>query len=186
MTRRPPLEGTPLLLRAMRFAAEHHRDHRRKGTIAAPYINHPIAVAEQLARAGLHEDIELLAAALLHDLVEDAGVTRAELEREFGPRVAAIVLEVTDDTALRSTERKRIVVETIAGKSREARLVKLSDLVANVADVVQHPPHWSRERTETYLDWAEAVVDRLRGVNGELERAFDEGLARARRQAARG
>ncbi|MBI4083188.1 MAG: bifunctional (p)ppGpp synthetase/guanosine-3',5'-bis(diphosphate) 3'-pyrophosphohydrolase [Candidatus Lambdaproteobacteria bacterium] len=173
-------QGTELVLQALRFAAERHRDHRRKGDIAAPYINHPIAVAEQLAAAGLAGDAEMLAAAVLHDVIEDAEVSQAELERQFGGRVAAIVAEVTDDPDLMERQRKRLVEETIGGKSEAARLVKLSDLIANVTDIVAHPPHWSRERTLHYIAWAERVVRAMRGVHPALERLFAERAAQAR------
>jgi len=167
------------LLDAVRFAAEQHRDHRRKGVVAAPYINHPIIVAEQLAGAGV-EDAELLMAAVLHDVVEDTETTAEEVEELYGQRVARIVAEVTDDKSLKEEERKRRVVQSIAGKSREAQMLKLSDLAANVYDVVHHPPDWSRERKVRYFDWAEQVAREVRGVHPELERHLAEVLAEGR------
>ncbi len=168
------------LLQALRFAAEKHRDHRRKGATAAPYINHPITVAEQLAAFGLGSDMELLMAAILHDVVEDTDTTEAELVEVFGKRVARIVMEVTDDNTLRRTERKKLVVSKISGKSREARLLKLSDLIANIGDMIHHPPHWTDDRKREYLDWGEAVVNRLRGTHGGLEERFDALLREGR------
>ena len=165
--------GVSGLLQALRFAAEKHRDHRRKGATAAPYINHPITVAEQLAALGLGSDVELLMAAILHDVVEDTGTTEAELVEAFGERVTRIVMEVTDDGNLRREERKSLTVSNIAGKSREARLLKLSDLIANIGDMIHHPPHWDDERKREYLDWGEAVVNRLRGTHHGLEARFD-------------
>ncbi|HEX7927645.1 MAG TPA: HD domain-containing protein [bacterium] len=158
------------LLHAIRFAAEQHRDDRRKGAISAPYINHPITVAEQLAAVGLGDDTDLLISAVLHDVVEDTGATGEQLERMFGPEVAAVVLEVSDDKSLEKNERKRLVVETIGQKSRTARLVKLSDLIANVYDVIHHPPPWTRERKLTYLTWADSCAKAMRGTHPELER----------------
>ncbi len=165
--------GVSGLLHALRFAAEKHRDHRRKGATAAPYINHPIAVAEQLAAFGLGGDMELLMAAILHDVVEDTDTTEAELVEVFGERVTEIVMEVTDDGTLRRGERKKLVVSKIAGKSREARMLKLSDLIANIGDMIHHPPHWNDDRKREYLDWGEAVVNRLRGTHDGLEARFD-------------
>ncbi|MCZ6841923.1 MAG: HD domain-containing protein, partial [SAR324 cluster bacterium] len=75
---------TTELLRAISFAAEKHRDHRRKGAIAAPYINHPITVAQQLAEAGCEHDTDLLMAAVLHDVIEDTDSTEEELQALFG------------------------------------------------------------------------------------------------------
>ena len=170
------------LLRAVRFAAEKHRDHRRKGKIAAPYINHPIAVAEQLAEAGQEHKTALLMAAVLHDVVEDTETTYEEVRRLFGARVASIVREVTDDKSLNEVERKKLTVNNIANKSEEARLLKLSDLIANVYDVIHHPPNWSEERKIRYFDWSEQVAQAMRGVHAELEGRLSELLAEGRRQ----
>ena len=173
------------LLSAVHFAADQHRDHRRKGSIAAPYINHPIQVAQQLAEAGCQDDVELLMAAVLHDVIEDTETTPAQLAGRFGKAVTDIVLEVTDDKDLPEQERKLIAVSTAAAKSRQAQLLKLSDLTANTRDVVEHPPNWSRERKVRYFDWAENVVNQLRGLHPALEEQFDEVLRRGRKSVER-
>ncbi len=168
------------LLRAIHFAAEKHRDHRRKGEIAAPYINHPLAVANRLAEAGLEHDTELLMAAVLHDVVEDTETTPEELRALFGERVAAIVMEVSDDKSMKETERKEHAVRCIAGKSEAARLVKLTDLIANIYDVIHHPPDWGIDRKQRYLDWGERLVVEIKGTHPELEKEFAEILAEGR------
>ena len=163
-----------LLLKALSFAADKHRDQRRKDAEASPYINHPIALADVLVNEGGVTDVEVLAAALLHDTVEDTATTPEELERVFGARVARIVAEVTDDTALPKAERKRLQVEHAASISPEAKLVKLADKICNLRDVAVRPPaQWSLERRREYFEWAKNVVDRLRGVHPRLEAAFD-------------
>jgi guanosine-3',5'-bis(diphosphate) 3'-pyrophosphohydrolase len=163
-----------LLLKALSFAAHKHRDQRRKDAEASPYINHPIALADVLVNEGGVTDAEVLAAALLHDTVEDTATTPEELERTFGPRVAGIVAEVTDDKALPKAERKRLQVEHAASISPEAKLVKLADKICNLRDVALHPPaQWSLERRREYFEWAKSVVDRLRGIHPRLEAAFD-------------
>jgi guanosine-3',5'-bis(diphosphate) 3'-pyrophosphohydrolase len=174
------LPGVSALLHAVRCAAEKHRDQRRKGATASPYINHPIAVAEQLAAAGFGDDTELLMAAVLHDVLEDTDTSEAELAADFGPRVAGIVREVSDDKSLPRRERRALVVRHIAQCSRSARLVKLSDLIANVHDVIHQPPHWNDEQKQDYLDWGEAVVRELRGTHPGLEQRFAALLAEAR------
>lgn len=168
------------LLHALRFAAEKHRDHRRKGEIAAPYINHPIAVVQQLAEAGLEHNTELLMAAVLHDVVEDTETTFEEVRRLFGARVASIVNEVTDDKSLSEGERKKRTVKHIAGKSEEARLLKLSDLIANVYDVTHQPPDWSGDRKGRYFDWSEQVAGAMRGIHPGLEKRLGELLVEGR------
>jgi guanosine-3',5'-bis(diphosphate) 3'-pyrophosphohydrolase len=168
------------LLHAVRFAAEQHRGDRRKGSDAAPYINHPIIVAEQLAASGMADDVELLMAAVLHDVVEDTGVSGERLEQLFGPRVAAAVLEVSDDKSLEKGERKRLAVETIGSKSLAARLIKLSDLIANVHDVIHHPPPWSRARKLEYLAWAERCAQAMHGTHAQLEQRLLEIIGEGR------
>ena len=102
-----PEKELALLFRALAFAAHKHRDQRRKDAEASPYINHPIALAEVLAGEGRVADVEVLAAALLHDTIEDTATTGEELAREFGERIAGMVAEVTDDPVLEKPARKR-------------------------------------------------------------------------------
>jgi len=170
--------GLALLLKALAFAAHKHRDQRRKDPDASPYINHPIALADVLVNEGGVDDAEVLCAALLHDTVEDTATTHEELVDAFGPRVARIVAEVTDDTTLGKAERKRLQVEHAPRLSPEAKLVKLADKICNLRDVAQRPPaSWDLARRREYFDWAKRVVDGLRGATSEeirrLEAAFD-------------
>ena len=178
------LHDLPLLFRALRFAADHHRDDRRKGADASPYINHPIAVASELVEVGV-EDPEVLAAALLHDTVEDTIATPAEIEGEFGPRVRALVDAVTDDKSLGSRERKRLQEVHAPGLDPNAKLIKIADKICNVRDVGHSPAAgWSLERRREYLDWTERVVAGCRRVNPALEARYDEVLAVARARLA--
>src|SRR5207244_8078763 len=89
-----------LLLKALAFAADKHRKQRRKDAEASPYINHPIALADVLKNEGGVDDPIVLCAALLHDTVEDTDTTPEELRAAFGPEIADVVLEVTDDKRL--------------------------------------------------------------------------------------
>lgn len=176
------IRHTALMLEALRFAAEQHRDQRRKGAMGAPYINHPIAVAAQLAAEGLGDSTELMLAALLHDVVEDTGATAPQLVERFGPIVACLVLEVTDDKALPRAERKQRRVATIGACSHAARLIKLSDMISNIHDMIYDPPDWDRARKLDYLAWADACLTAVRGTHPGLERRLDlligEGRAR--------
>lgn len=170
----------PLLFRALRFAAEYHRDGRRKGVGASPYINHPIAVASELVAAGV-ADPEVLAAALLHDTVEDTVAEPADIEREFGTRVRRLVDALTDEGTLRSRERKRLQVVEAPHLEPDAKMIKIADKTANVYDVGEDPPaSWPLERRREYLDWTERVVAGCRGVNPALEARYDSVLAEAR------
>jgi len=168
-----------LLLRALAFAAHKHRDQRRKDRAASPYINHPIALANVLAREGRVADIDTLCAALLHDTVEDTRTTYEELKSMFGARIARTVLEVTDNKRLRRHTRKRLQVEHAPSLSRSAKLVKLADKICNLRDLGERPPvGWNKKRRQEYFDWARSVIDGVRGTNRRLEAAFDAAYAR--------
>ena len=163
-----------IVLGASAFAAHKHRDQRRKGAEASPYINHPIAVANVLANEAYVTDPVILAAALLHDTIEDTDTTADELTAEFGPGIAEIVLEVTDDKSLPKQERKRLQIEHAAALSEKAKLVKLADKICNLRDMHTCPPvGWPLQRTREYFDWAKRVVDQMRGTHARLEALFD-------------
>ena len=163
-----------LLICAAAFAAHKHRNQRRKDADASPYINHPVALADILANEAGVTDPYVLAAALLHDTVEDTEATPQELEDEFGPTIASIVAEVTDNKALPKAERKRLQIEHAAHISRDAKLVKLADKISNLRDVANNPPtDWSIERRREYFDWGRAVIDGMRGTHPRLEELFD-------------
>ena len=98
------------LIAAIAFAADKHRNQRRKDPERSPYINHPIALANLLVNEAGVEDQRVLLAAILHDTIEDTMTTEQELVRHFGKEVADIVIEVTDDKALPKAERKRLQV----------------------------------------------------------------------------
>jgi guanosine-3',5'-bis(diphosphate) 3'-pyrophosphohydrolase len=168
-----------LLLKALAFAATKHRDQRRKDAGASPYINHPIALADVLVNEGRVHDVRVLAAALLHDTLEDTETAPAEIEAAFGAAILEVVQEVSDDKNLDKAERKHRQVEHAARLSREAKLVKLADKICNLRDVAEAPPaNWSVERKLEYFEWAKQVIDGLRGVHPVLEAVFDRAYAK--------
>jgi guanosine-3',5'-bis(diphosphate) 3'-pyrophosphohydrolase len=167
------------LLHAAHFAATRHRDQRRKDVEASPYINHPLAAAELLARVGGVTDTDTLLAAILHDTVEDTTTSFDELEELFGRTVRDLVAEVTDDKTLEKAERKRQQVAHVATASVGAKLLKLADKSCNVADVLDHPgANWSVQRRREYIAWAVEVIAGCRGINAAMEQHFDALVAR--------
>jgi guanosine-3',5'-bis(diphosphate) 3'-pyrophosphohydrolase len=167
-------ESLELVLKAIAFAAHKHRDQRRKDAKASPYINHPIALARILVEEGDVDDPVVIAAALLHDTIEDTATSEQELSGAFGTDVADIVREVTDTKWLKKGSRKRLQISRAGRSSDGAKLVKLADKIANLRDIVRSPPaDWSLQRKQDYFDWAKRVVDELRGTNAKLERKFD-------------
>ena len=164
-----------LLLKALTFAADKHKDQRRKDHASSPYINHPISLANILCNEGHVADVEVICGAILHDTIEDTETTVEELEAEFGKVILDIVMEVTYDKTLPKEERKRMQIEHAATASNKAKLVKLADKISNLRDITDNPPvDWSLERKQVYFDWAKKVIDQVRGVHHQLERLFDE------------
>lgn len=167
-------------IHAASFAAKKHRDQKRKGNDASPYINHPLEVVDLLANVGKVEDYDVLTAAVLHDTIEDTETTEQEIREIFGDEVCKMVLELTDDKSLPKAERKQKQVEHAPHLSHGAKQVKICDKISNIRDVIENPPAgWSDERRLEYVKWGERVVEGLRGANPKLEKHFDELAAKA-------
>ena len=126
-TERPDLV---LLARAADYAARQHIAQRRKGERAEPYVNHLTEVAALLAEATDGSDVVLLMGGLLHDTLEDTDATYEDLEQRFGPEVASLVAEVTDDKSLPKEERKRLQIDEDSGQvaARQAAQDRRQDL----------------------------------------------------------
>ena len=165
-----------LVLAAAEYAAERHALGKpRKDAQATPYINHPLAVARLLADVGGVDDPEILAAALLHDVIEDTPTLADDLRARFGERVARIVLDVSDDKRLEKATRKALQVEHAPTLPVDSKLVKLADKICNLRDVADRPPaHWDLERRQAYFDWADRVFEGLRGHHPVLDRVYAE------------
>ena len=175
-------DSAGILLKAMRFSAVKHRDQRRKDIPESPYINHPIQVAETLWEVGDVREAATLAAAILHDTIEDTTASPEEIRANFGEEILALVLEVSDDKDLPKPERKRMQIEHAPHLSPAAKLIKLADKICNLGDVLHSPPpDWSHQRRREYLLWTEQVVAGLRGTNPALEKQYDETLEAGKR-----
>ena len=165
---------TDIFIKAAAFAADKHRNQRRKDAEASPYINHPIALTNVLANEGGITNKDVLCAAMLHDTIEDTETTESELRLAFGDKIASIVLEVTDDKNLDKEARKQKQIEHAPHISIEAKMVKLADKISNLRDILSTPPaNWPVERKQAYFEWANDVVGGLRGTNIKLEQVFD-------------
>lgn len=164
---------SPYLRNVARFAAVAHKGQTRKDVRKTPYISHPYRVANILRTVGHVHDEEVLAAAILHDTIEDTHVSHADLVKEFGQSVADMVAECSDDKDLHKDERKRLQVEHAPHKSAGAALVKVGDKIANLADLMHSPPAgWSEDRIREYFTWANDVVSRLPLSNQALKNEF--------------
>jgi len=163
------------IFKAVAFSADKHRSQTRKDAQQTPYIIHPIGVTHTLLTLGKVRDADILIAGLLHDTVEDTATSFEEISQAFGPRVAALVREVTDDKSLPKHVRKQLQIEHAAEKSAGAAQIKLADKLYNLNDLTQSSPSdWDQERVDAYFLWAKQVVDHLPWVNAPLKNAVDE------------
>lgn len=132
---------TQMIDRAIRFATQAHEGVVRKGT-DLPYIVHPLEAMTIVAT--ITSDQELMAAALLHDVVEDAGISVDDIRREFGQRVADIVEAETDKEIPGLShkgswqQRKQAAIERLAVASRDAQIVALGDKLSNIRGMARN------------------------------------------------
>ncbi len=167
------MTDTVLLSKAYHLAAEWHTRQKRKGEAAEPYINRLVEVAALVSAATGGRDHNLIAAAVLHDPIEDAGVKYETLVKEFNTDVADLVREVTDDKSLDTELRNVLQVKNTPEKSIRAKTIKLGEKTSNLRSILKSRPAWPIERKREYLAWARAVVDGVRGANAWLEQVFD-------------
>jgi guanosine-3',5'-bis(diphosphate) 3'-pyrophosphohydrolase len=167
------------ILSAAHYAAEKHGHQTRKGAAFEPYVIHLLEVAQLVSIALSEPDSNLIVAALLHDVIEDAGVTEEELSENFGSDVADMVVELTDDKSLPKTERKRLQMEHAPKLSVRAQAIKLADKVSNLRSIITSPPtNWDYKRKREYFDWARLVVDGLTAPNPILKAEFESTFRR--------
>lgn len=164
-----------LVARAREFATEAHvrLDHRRKYT-KQPYQEHLKAVAQMVMEVS--EDPATIAAAWLHDTVEDTTATFGDLERAFGPVVAQLVAELTDTSKPSDGNRavrKAIDLKRLAQASAPAQTVKLADLTDNCRDICRHDPGFAR----VYLAEAAALLGVLTNGDQRLYRRAQQAVA---------
>ena len=174
------MNDTVLITNALHFAAERHSNQRRKGRAQEPYINHLAEVATLVVQATDGQDANLVAAALLHDTIEDTATRPEDLASIFNHDVAELVQEVTDDKSLTKKTRKDLQVSNAPKKSRRAKILKLADKTSNLRSIANSPPEsWDKKRKREYIQWSMRVADGLNGVNAWLEDRFQEALKEA-------
>jgi (p)ppGpp synthase/HD superfamily hydrolase len=158
--------------RARAFAtAAHERVGQRRKYTGDPYIIHPAAVAD-LVRAVPHDE-EMLAAAWLHDTVEDTGITLLEVEQAFGAGVAALVEQLTNVSRPEDgnrPKRKALDLAHTAKASPRAKTVKLADIIDNARSILAHDHNFAR----VYLKEKRAALQVLREGDAALWAQADE------------
>ena len=163
---------------ALGFAMCAHRQQKRKYT-GEPYANHCGNVAAIVAV--YTSDPDVIAAAVLHDVLEDTEVTPAEMRDVFGERVTLQVIEVTDVSRLEDGNRevrKRMDREHLAGSSPEGATIKLADLIDNTSSIVKHDKGFAR----AYLQEKESLLEVLKHGDAELLKRAYATLQEAQRE----
>ncbi len=186
------MQTTVRLLKAMDLAARMHSGQTRKGPAGEPYVNHVVEVARLLAEATEGSDEVLVIGGLLHDVLEDGPETpeqydalAAEIQRDYGAEVLALVKEVTDAPSSSEAERWRNQVEAAPHKSVRGKLLKIADKTSNLREILRdRPPGWDDAHLIGYIDWGRDVVTGCRGLNGRLEAGFDRVYADCRAKYA--
>ena len=151
-----------MIRKAAVFAANAHKGAVRKGG-NIPYITHPLDTA--LIVSSLTEDEELIAAAILHDTIEDAGVTFREIEGEFGRRVAELVAGETEDKSRSWRERKQATIDRLKGAGRDEKILALGDKLSNM-----------RSTARDYMVIGDEIWQRFNEKNRESHRWYLAGI----------
>jgi (p)ppGpp synthase/HD superfamily hydrolase len=160
------MNGLVTVVRAADAAARWHVNQRRKGAAQEPYVTHVLEVAMLVAEATAGADPNLIVAALLHDTIEDQGVTREEIAAQFNDDVAALVAEVTDNKKLPKAERKQLQIRHAPKLTPRAKILKLADKISNLRSLATSPPaDWPMQRRIDYV------------ASGLLEQEFDRAAA---------
>jgi hypothetical protein len=183
--------GSELLRRAYAVALRAHTDQTRRGS-EAPYVVHPTAVAGRLSADGFDE--EVVAAALLHDVVEDSETGMDEIVRDFGAGVGELVAALTEDTTIEGwAERKQALREQVRATGPRAAAIYAADKLSNVRDTLvlyaklgEHAGERFEVPLDTRIDAWWADLEMVAGVMGNAAvvadlRAELEGLAGERR-----
>ena len=159
-----------MLNKAIAFATASHIDQNRKNS-GLPYITHPLEVMVLLIRQGVRDE-ETLAAAVLHDVVEDCEVSTATIVQEFGATVAGIVAALTKAPGLPDEERKRGALDQLRRGPKGAKSVKMADRLSNIIDL--ETINWSAEKKSAYLREADEIAEigalELPSLGDELRR----------------
>lgn len=158
-----------MIARATLFADQAHDGQVRKFT-GLPYISHPMEVM-QIVR-GVTSDDDILAAAVLHDVIEDCDVTFSDLMLEFGERVATLVYQVTnaaDEADGDRIARAYINRAVMANASADAQTIKLADIISNLSSIdiaLECDPAWARMYLEEKID----MINILNNGNQDLKK----------------
>lgn len=151
-----------MIRKAAEFAARVHEGALRKGS-KIPYISHPMEVAMIVALMTDSED--LIAAAYLHDVIEDAGVRYEELEQEFGTHIAQLVKRETEDKSKGWKERKQATIDRLIHADREDKILAFGDKLSNL-----------RSTAKDYMIVGDEIWQKFRAKDKNLQAWYYESM----------
>lgn len=163
-----------LVLKAEVFATKAHEGQTEKDEQKTPYIFHPKKVAEMVEISG--GSVEEIAAAWLHDVVEDTDVTIETIRNEFGEEVAHIVEGLTDlpeYTQLATAERKQKQADRVLTESDSVRRVKLADQISAV-ELDSKNGLLDKDDRKRYIDGCKKIAENCKGISEFLDKKFNE------------
>jgi (p)ppGpp synthase/HD superfamily hydrolase len=137
------------------MALEAHHGSRRRGDTD---IGHPVAVAEVLFEYGISDE-EVLAAAFLHDVIEDTDTDPEEIGENFGERVRCLVEEMTEDPAIEPYSMRKAEHRERVARDRCVSAIYAADKLARSRDLQQHPDEASPERLDHFISTLELLCD---------------------------
>lgn len=177
-----------LINKAIEFASiAHEKQYRKNPERKIPYISHCVMVGYILQKALFDE--EVVCAGILHDVIEDTGISKEEIEREFGEKIKNLVWSVSEeDKSLPWEIRKAKYIEKIKNASSEAKAISIADKIHNLHSMISSLKRggdiWSNmkrgkelqiERHEKLLEvfkssWNHPLVDEFAKVLDELKK----------------
>ncbi len=177
------MQEISIIMKAKHFALEAHKDRTRKSIwgFERPQAHHLQEVADLVWGSG-GTDIEV-AAAWLHDVVEDTPTTIEDIKNMFGNEVSEIVDGLTDKSdieKLQISERKPIQAERVKTKSDSVKRIKICDQTSNMRGVRNDPKeNWNLDIRKEYTKGTKMVGDNCKGVNSVLDALFDAEYAKS-------
>ncbi|HEY5053619.1 MAG TPA: HD domain-containing protein [Solirubrobacterales bacterium] len=163
-------DSSKLVRSALETARRAHAGQIRNGSGGMPYIDHPTTVAELLAENGFDEGV--LAAALLHDVVEESAIEVAEIRESFGEPIASLVEALTDEETIEDyRERKKAHRRQVEEAGAEARAIYAADKLANI-----------RALRRVYAGSGEAIGDELKAPLDDKVAVWEADVALLRRR----
>lgn len=165
-----------IIFSAVAFAARAHKHHLRKDQVT-PYVSHVFRVCLVVRHVFGFDDPQMLAAALLHDTIEDTTTDCDDIVEHFGPEVAKWVSTLTKEKRLPESEREKDYTARLAAADWQVKVLKLADMYDNMADVSNAPAGQRQKTAAKVRFYLQAVRNGLPAIAQPALRLVEEQLA---------